>query len=448
MQTAVEFLAWSALQGPWETWTGAQRTKRKQLFKALPAEEQYKVNRGEIEDYFVPANKAPKDEQVFNSPSEKYKLVVTAYGTKPGAWNYARGKVYRISDGQLVADVKRNYSSFPFMWLEQHIDGHDYLICGEDYQGQTFCQLDTAQQKSYLPIEAYDGAGFCWADYKLLDDKRTLLVEGCYWACPYEYRLYDISDIMQGWPELTLDVSLELNSKTSVVTDGDKIIWTETEKIFKATQEREREIEIKRSLASRAALKAGLEAGKTEQAATADATAAFTAVYEEYPEEDEHWDAVPYERVVLKRAGNVLEIVEHWKSANLLKQEMQQAAWREKSIKERKQWMDDSELLQTLAKEVGSLEQLRKQLTFSYPSGHMRAHGEKNSAFFHVSARAYDPDVSYNHNASLEWGVETGDIKLRLEARNQKAQEHTFPRNVVGIFEAWQAAKMHLAAEH
>ena len=153
----------------------------------------------EDDEFFVPENACAKCRNELVSPSGKYRLAVTPYGTKPGCWGYSRGEVYR-GDEQ-VADVKRNYSSFPFSWIE-HPSGHEYLVCGADYQGQTVIELDTGVRKDFLPDAAEKGIGFCWVVHRFYEQSRILVVEGCIWACPYEFRFYDFSDPMQGWPEL------------------------------------------------------------------------------------------------------------------------------------------------------------------------------------------------------------------------------------------------------
>lgn len=136
------------------------------------------------------------------SPSGKYTLIVQEYYTKKGCWNYTKGLVY---NGEiLIAEVPRNYAQFPFEFVESHPDGHDYLFCGEDYQGQTVIQLDTGIKKSYLHPNAKKGVAFCWAAMKKSPSGKYLFVEGCYWAVPGEFRIYDISKPLEGNNELPL----------------------------------------------------------------------------------------------------------------------------------------------------------------------------------------------------------------------------------------------------
>ena len=120
----------------------------------------------------------------------------------------------RIGDDRVLADIKRNYGHFFHSWI-QHSNGNEYLICGEDYQGQTVVNLTTGENKVFFPEAGYDGGGFCWAAVWQSPDSTLLAVEGCYWACPYEVVFFDFSkpdflpykellrvddlDICEGW---------------------------------------------------------------------------------------------------------------------------------------------------------------------------------------------------------------------------------------------------------
>lgn len=162
------------------------------------------------------------------SPSGRYKLVVVNRPTKPGCWDYTTGTVTRDGHSDPVAIVDRNYSSFPFLWVEGHPNGHDYLVCGSNYQGQTVIELDTGRRRDFLPNAAHDGCGFCWASYTFNHEHKMLVVEGCVWACPYEYRFYDFSDPMEkGWPEIEVeDQAIDADGKAPTFNpDGTLTCW-------------------------------------------------------------------------------------------------------------------------------------------------------------------------------------------------------------------------------
>lgn len=152
---------------------------------------------GKAADIF---NTPPSHTAEHVSPSGKWRLVVTRHAPEDGPdgqkyWSYSKGVIFEGL--RQVAEVRRNYSSFPFAWIENHPDGKSYVICGADYQGQTVVCLDTGEVKDYIPAQAEMGHGFCWVVHHPSPDGTLLAVEGCYWACPYEVRIYDFSKPME-----------------------------------------------------------------------------------------------------------------------------------------------------------------------------------------------------------------------------------------------------------
>jgi hypothetical protein len=149
--------------------------------------------------YLSDANARQPEEHL--SPSGRYRLVVTRHPTQPGRWAYSRGVVHRRDRDEPIAVVCRNYSHFPFAWVEGHAaTGRDYLVCGADYQGQTFIDLVDSSRRDHLPAEAAQGWGFCWVAHHPSPDGTRLAVEGCFWACPYEVVIYDLSEPMSPEP--------------------------------------------------------------------------------------------------------------------------------------------------------------------------------------------------------------------------------------------------------
>jgi len=140
-----------------------------------------------LREVFAHENKQADSLESHASPSGKYSLEITEYGS-PKGWNCSRGVVK--SGVSVVAVVNRNYGIFPFAWAEQHPNGHDYLICGEDYMGQTVIELDTGERRDHVS----EGEGFCWASYSVSPNRRFVAVHGCYWACPYQTVIFDITE--------------------------------------------------------------------------------------------------------------------------------------------------------------------------------------------------------------------------------------------------------------
>lgn len=204
--------------------------------------------------HFVPENEQPALRKELVSPSGKYRVVLDSYTTGPGTWEYSRGRVYE--GARLIQDVLRNYRSFPFAWAEGHPNGRDYLLCGEDYQGYTVIELDTGARASLLPesykydftYKAKEGGvevekqgsvprypndyGFCWAAIHVSPDRMVLAVDGCYWAAPYEVRLYDFSEPMK-LPYWLLERWDDAESFDDWATEG-TVVLSRTEEVRKS----------------------------------------------------------------------------------------------------------------------------------------------------------------------------------------------------------------------
>jgi hypothetical protein len=156
--------------------------------------------RRQVEELFRDENERESAEEL--SPSGRYRLLLRGYETRPNAWSYSRGTVYRVSDGGQICDIKRNFSLFHHTFVTK--DGQEWLIAGRSYMSQTIVNLETGAE--YEPGgDHYDGGAFCWAQCYLSPDGRTLAVDGCIWACPYEYRFFDFTDPSRGWPELPVE---------------------------------------------------------------------------------------------------------------------------------------------------------------------------------------------------------------------------------------------------
>lgn len=186
---------------------GLSRDAIKDLLAPQSQEVRDAVYKLRFEAFFANENEQAGSRKEHTSPSGKYTLITSSYTTGPGTWNYSRG-LARLS-GSLsgsekpIADVKRNYGSFPFSWIEGHVNGHDYLVCGSDYQGQTIIELDTGLRIDNIPKSAAAGCGFCWAAHHPNANGTLLAVEGCFWAAPFETVIYDFSEPMAPpWPEL------------------------------------------------------------------------------------------------------------------------------------------------------------------------------------------------------------------------------------------------------
>lgn len=141
-------------------------------------------------------------------PSGRYKLVVTTHKTGERTWSYTKGRIYRQEDDALLHTLYRNYSRFPFCWLEDHAasGGHDYLIGGESYMGVTVAQLDGPAPHR---VESYVGS-WCHAAWHPSPDGSMMAADGCYWGGPYGVFIYDFAEpLLLPWPKISPQFEVE-----------------------------------------------------------------------------------------------------------------------------------------------------------------------------------------------------------------------------------------------
>lgn len=411
--------------------------------------------RADYEELVIPENQSGTDREVL-SPSGRFKLLIRSYAKK-GSWSITRGMVTRVSDDADICDIVRNYG-FSHSWVTK--GDHEYLITGRSYMSQTIVNLDTGVEME-PPNYHYEGMAFCWVQASLMDDGKTLLVDGCHWACPYEFRFYDFSDPeTKGWPELLVvpleewekhkdnlyDAEGQLLCKQEwlsadevapVYNEDGTITVVETEKVFLPTRQRENEITAE------------------ELDAIDDA---------DYDNED-NWGPETQVCMILERRGDLMVILDTWKSPRHLKWEADQKAYQEKQTADFKHWRETDEtlaLLKSILENHPTLEPLTK-LGMTGSSGKARSEGEKNMWFFHPEIKSKTPQEQWAYDedeedpcwhdprvAYLKWGTIAGDTviaefhSVTREHGTRIIRTETFPKTEEGICTALQQLQQHL----
>ena len=92
-------------------------------------------------------------------------------------YRYTKGIITDI-DHKTIDTIYRNFDPFVFSWVDAN--GEEYLLCGLDYQGYSIVNLMKKETKHFVPEEAYEGRGFCWAEITYFQRKKILVVDGCY----------------------------------------------------------------------------------------------------------------------------------------------------------------------------------------------------------------------------------------------------------------------------
>lgn len=142
--------------------------------------------------------------RVIQSPSGRFELEIQGVTTEKG-FNHSLDIVRRVSHGEEVVRIERNYGSFHHGFVTKNDE--EYLIAGRSYMGQTIINLDQGvEYNDEKWPDGYEGWEFCWArPVALSPDGDLLCVAGCHWAAPYEFRVYDFSDPSKGLPEIQWD---------------------------------------------------------------------------------------------------------------------------------------------------------------------------------------------------------------------------------------------------
>jgi hypothetical protein len=157
---------------------------------------QFLSERAEMMYYFQDKFYITEETEFVHSPSGKFILEIHHYNHEEGIrrYNYTKG-IVTDSDRKAIDVIYRNFGTFPYSWVEEN--DTEYLLCGLDYQGYSIVNLSNGETKHYVPEEAYKGRGFCWAEIVFFETKKLIVVDGCYWAHPYELVFYDFSKPMQ-----------------------------------------------------------------------------------------------------------------------------------------------------------------------------------------------------------------------------------------------------------
>ena len=147
--------------------------------------------------FYIPENLIAGSEEAHTSPSNKYLLKTASYKTLTGYGSISKAEVFLSNGTERLFEVKRNYGQFYFSFVEAHPNGHDYLVCGEDYQGQTILELDTGKKVDHVAEGAKNGVGWCWAQINPSLEKDLLAVDGCFWGASYDLRIIDFTEPMK-----------------------------------------------------------------------------------------------------------------------------------------------------------------------------------------------------------------------------------------------------------
>jgi len=109
------------------------------------------------------------------------------------------------SDNDIFIDGKKVYSfrsvdeDGTFCKLITHSNGKRYLIFRRDLYGYSLLEIETLRDFHYFPACHLkpNAETFIWTDVLYNSNSNLMVVDGCYWACPWDLALVDFSDPLQ-----------------------------------------------------------------------------------------------------------------------------------------------------------------------------------------------------------------------------------------------------------
>lgn len=382
-------------------------------------------------EFITPENLQNEYNPVF-SPSGRHQLQIRSYQTKEGCWDYTRGTVTRLSDGQEVCDVVRNYSDFLHAFVTK--GDREYLVTGEKYTSQTVVNLETGEVMQAIPDDIDESLGFCWASVTPVGED-LLFVEGCYWAASYEFRFYDFSDPEKNrWPHIPVITEQEyekhkeslargelpedliynqeflLADATPPVFEDGRIIVRQTEAVYKPTGQRAYSI-------SREEL---------------------DLIDEDEYEKESNWEIVTDVERVLERRGPALVMVREWKSDYQKEKEAQRKAYQEKQDADLKHFRETDTFLPVAQRvlEQSPVFELGR-VGFMGSSQRAREEGEKNEWFFHLHVQEARGRSERSPECHVNWGTVDGDF-LTLDINHYQINHYEkkqFPKSEQGLLD-------------
>jgi len=392
----------------------------------LPEHDQKnEIRRQAVEGNAIPENELGEPKEVL-SPSGRFRLTITNY--KSG-W-LSRGVVTRVEDGVELANIIRNYS-FKYSWVIK--GGSEYLITGRSYMSQTIVNLETGAILEPKGNQ-YDGHTFCWALASLSPDSNTLVVDGCHWACPYEFRFFDFTDPEgKGWPgipvlseeawgkhqadgsQIKSDFTIDSDQRQPEFHEDGSVTIYRTEQVFSSTGQTEWEIE--------------LEDWKDEH------------------EDESLWEPRLLKSWKLSREEGCFVVRETWTSEVQAQRERRNKEAREAQDQQFADWRQNDAFLKVV------LEELREDADLDAGGqGWMgtsvvnrRDQGELNHWYFNLEVLCvgFKPEGP-KKNATLRWGTIAGEtLILDLWTYGIGSRETVFPKTPVGLKEALDRARTH-----
>lgn len=115
----------------------------------------------------------------YSSTTGKYLIeiypIVFRRGKGHAAFTHAR---VLGPENEVITEVFRNDEKFPFYFVENHVDGHDYILCSEDTQTHGAIRLDTGERTDFVSEKTKRDMEFSWRKFHLSPCGTRIAIEG------------------------------------------------------------------------------------------------------------------------------------------------------------------------------------------------------------------------------------------------------------------------------
>lgn len=379
--TAIEYIEWCKNN----TKNFEEKVKK---FALLSDDEKFLVTNKEEHEAVKSMVFLPKETHV--SENGRWKLVVEE---TEGGWTYSKMKVYDNLSGVLIASITRNYRPIFFWMLDHKVTGNDYLITGWDYQGITFINLTKGTTKHHYFPKAEIGFGWCFVDAKLSTDRLKLILSGCIWAGPYEYKVFDWTDpdsitMSSFLPEYAADCDFNCDSQHNTIeVNEEKIVYLYNMRVHKESGKNIYELENEYSKLWEV-VQDLQEKGASQNEITAAEKVRDEHAYMCDEDDDEKFRNEPREKITYYFDS---QMTETWQSEEYKKHLAMVNKWQEDSNIKSREIKDADTIYQFIMK---NYKKLAEGLWSYHPSRNSVRKGETSYLIFKTG----------NDEFSIEWG--------------------------------------------
>lgn len=165
--------------------------------------------RQDIQKYFDENNRLEKERYelseggLYYFTSERYKQ-----NDPKRNWVICKIEIYNIETTEKILEyfTDADDNDYCACWFKKN--GDDYLILPEAFQGQSI--VDIREKKLYSFYSSEEP--FIWQLIYPSPGGNKIAVDGCYWGCPNELRVYDTNKITNlPYPMIYQEASFDVN---------------------------------------------------------------------------------------------------------------------------------------------------------------------------------------------------------------------------------------------